>query len=71
MSGHGILKRFHPIFDKKDPPEAKELPDLFGLLLKVILLSSITTCNTEVTKVLKQAKMFITKNHFMNLTPAI
>ena len=25
MSGHGILKYFHPILDKKDPPEGKEL----------------------------------------------
>ena len=25
MSEHGILKYFHPILDKKDPPEGKEL----------------------------------------------
>ena len=25
MSGHGILKYFHPILDKKDPPEDKEV----------------------------------------------
>ena len=25
MSGHGILKYFHPILDNKDPPEDMEL----------------------------------------------
>ena len=35
MLGHGILKYFHPISHKKDspedkdPPEGKELPNLF------------------------------------------
>ena len=56
MSGYGILKYFHPILDKKDPPEGKELPNPSGLLSKVITLSSIASCNAEVTKVLKQAK---------------
>ena len=38
MSGHGILKYFHPITYKKDAPEdkdpseGKELPNLFGLI---------------------------------------
>ena len=46
-SGHGILKYFHPITHKiytpedKDPPEGKELPNLFELYIsKVIPLSS-------------------------------
>ena len=36
MLGHGILKYFHPITHKmyapedKDPPEGKELPNIFG-----------------------------------------
>ena len=36
MSGHGILNYFRPITHKmyapedKDPPEGKELPNLFG-----------------------------------------
>ena len=39
MSGHGILKYFHPITHKmyapedKDPPEGKELPNQFGLYI--------------------------------------
>ena len=53
MLGHGILKYFCPILDKKNPPEDKELPDP---LSKVIQLLSIASCNAEVTKVLKQAK---------------
>ena len=54
MSGHGILKYFYPISDKKDitedkdPPEGKDLPNPSGSLLKVIPLSSITICNAEV-----------------------
>ena len=51
MLGHGILKYFRPILDKKDPPEDKELPDPSGPLSKVIPSSSIASCNAEVTKV--------------------
>ena len=36
MLGHGILKYLHPIFDKKDLSEDKELPDPSGPLLKAI-----------------------------------
>ena len=61
MSEHGILKYFCPILDKKDPPEDKELPDP---LSKVIPSSSIASCSAEVTKVLKQAKRSVTKNHY-------
>ena len=71
MSGHGILKYFHPILDKKDSPKDKELPDPSGPLSKVMPLSSIACCNAKVTKVLKQAKRSVTKNHYMKLTPAI
>ena len=51
MAGHGILKYFCPIFDKKnppedkDPPEDKELANPSGLLSKDIPLSSIASCN--------------------------
>ena len=48
MAGHGILKYFYPILDKKDPPEDKELPNPSGPLSKVIASSSIANCNTEV-----------------------
>ena len=54
--------------EDKDPPEVKELPNLFGLyILKVIPSSSwsIASCNADVTKMLKQAKHSYTK-----LTPA-
>ena len=74
MSGHRILKHFRPI--KKDPhvdknpPEDKELPDPSGLLSKVIPLSSITSFNAEVAKVMKQAKWPITKSGYTKLTPA-
>ena len=60
MLGHGILKYYRPNLDKKDPPEAKELPDPSGSLSKVIPLSSIASCNAEVSKVLKQAKRSVT-----------
>ena len=60
MSEHGILKYFCPILDKKDPPKDKEFPDP---LSKVTPLSSIASCSAEVTKVLKQAKQSVTKNH--------
>ena len=75
MSGHGILKYFC-LLDKKDPPEDKdpldnkELPDPSGSLSKVIPLSSTTSCNAEVTKVLKEAKQSVTKGCYMKLTPA-
>ena len=63
MSQHGILKYFRPILDKKDPPEDKELPDP---LSKVTTgSSSIASCSAEVTKVLKQAKRSVTKNHYV------
>ena len=71
MSEHGILKYSHPILDKKDPPEDKELPDPSEPLPKVIPLPSIASCNAEVTKVLKQAKCSVTKSYYMKLTPAI
>ena len=70
MSGHGILKYFHPITHKKvvpenkDPLEGKELPNLFGsYLLKVIPFSSwsIASSNVDVTTVLKQVKCSFTK----------
>ena len=60
MSEHGILKYVCPILDKKDPPEDKELPDP---LSKVTPSSSIASYSTEVTKVLKQVKRPVTKNH--------
>ena len=44
MSKHAILKYFHPILDKKDPPEDKELFAPSGLLSKVIPSSSIASC---------------------------
>ena len=53
--GHGILKHFHCILDKKDPTEDKDLPNP-SPLSKVIPSSSIASCNAEVTKVLKQAQ---------------
>ena len=71
MLGHGILKYFRPITHKKDtpedkdPPEGKELCNLFGSYLsKAIPLSlwSIASCNTDVTSVLKHAKCSLTKN---------
>ena len=65
------MKYFHLILDKKCPPEDKELPDLSGPLSKVTPSSSIASCDTEVTKVLKQAKWSVTKNRYMKLTPAI
>ena len=58
-----------PILDKKDPPEDKELPDSSWPSSKVILSLSIASCNAEVTKVLKQVKQSVTKNHCMKLTP--
>ena len=81
MSGHGILKYFRPITHKmyapedKDPPEGKELPNLFVLyiiILKVISSSSgsIASCNADVTRVVKQAKRYFTKNCYMKLIPA-
>ena len=62
MSEHGISKYFCPILqlDKKDPPKDEELPNP---LSKVTPLSSIASCSAEVTKVLKQAKWSVTKNH--------
>lgn len=76
MSGHGILKYFRPISNKKDPPkdkdrpEDKALPDPSGPLSKIVPSSSIASCNVEVTKVLKQAKQPVAKNRYMKLTPA-
>ena len=48
-----------------------ELPDPSRPLSKVIPFSSIASYNTEVTKVLQQAKQSVTKNHYTKLTPAI
>ena len=58
--------------EDKDPPEGKELPNLFGShKLKVIpLSSSIASCNADVTRVLKQAKRSFTENCYTKLTPA-
>ena len=53
MSGHRILKYFHPIVDKK------QLPDPSGPLSKVVPSSSIASCNAKVSEVLKQAKQSI------------
>ena len=69
------MKYFRPILDKKDPPEDKdqfedkELPNPSGSLSKVIPSSSIANCNAEVTKVLKQAKLSVTKSCYTKLTP--
>ena len=70
MLGHGILKYFRPILDKKDPPEDKESPNPSRPLSKVIPSSSIASYNAEVTKVLKQAKRSVTKNRYTKVTPA-
>ena len=65
MSGHGILKYFCYIFNKKDPPpEDKELPGPSGPLLKVLPSLSIASCNAEVIKIMKQAKQFVTKSRY-------
>ena len=65
------MKYFCPILDKEDAPEDKELPDPSGPLSKVIPLSSIiNNCNAEVSKVLKQVKWSVIKNHYTKLTPA-
>ena len=70
MSGHGILKYFCPILDKKDPPEDQKLPDPSAPLSKLIPSSSIASCNAEVTKVLKQAKpASVVKKCYTKLTP--
>ena len=61
MSEHGILKYFHPILEKKDPPEDKKLPDPSGLLSKVIPSLSIASCNAEVAKVLKKQNSLLLK----------
>ena len=72
MSEHGILKYFCPILDEKDPPRDKGLLDPSWPLSKFIpSSSSIASCDAKVTKVLKQAKWSVTKNHYMKLTPAI
>ena len=58
MLGHEILKYIHLTLDKKDPPEDKKLCDPSGPLSKVIPSSSnIASCNAEVTKLLKHAKL--------------
>ena len=70
MSGHGILKYFSLIThekddpEDKDPPEGKELPNVFGSYLSKVIpssLSSIASCNADVNRVLKQAKCSFTK----------
>ena len=76
MSGDGILKYFHPITgnkdtpEEKDPPGGKELTNPSGPLLKVIPSSSVAICNTEVTKVPKQAKQSVTPKCYMKLIPS-
>ena len=45
-------------------------PNPFGPLLKVILTSSIASCNVEVTKMLKQEQQSVTKNCYRKLTSA-
>ena len=61
MSHHVRTWNFEVLLNKEDAPEDKELPDPSGPLLKVIPSSSIASCNTEVTKVLKQVKQSVTK----------
>ena len=72
MSGQGIVKYFRPISNKKnDPPEDKELPDPSQPLSKVIPSSSISRCNAEVSKVIKEVKgSAVTRNSYTKLTPA-
>ena len=36
MLEHGILKYFHPILDRQNPPEDKELYNLSGPLSKIV-----------------------------------
>ena len=72
MSGHGMLKYFHPITHKqdapedKDPLEGKELSNLSGpYLSKVIPPSSSLSIasylyNADVTRMLKQVKRSFT-----------
>ena len=67
MSGHGNLKYFCPILNKKNQPLDKELPDSSGPLSKIIPLLSIASCISEVTKVLKQVKRSLTKNRYTKL----
>ena len=62
MSEHGILKYFYPILDKKDPPEDKGYIIHLGNYRPLL---SIASCNAEVTKVLKQAKWYVTKNRYL------
>ena len=53
--------------EDKDPPEGKELPNLFGLYIsKVIPSSSPAVLNADVTRVLKQVKRSFTKNCYTN-----
>ena len=72
-----MLKYFRPITHKKeapedkDPPEGKKLRNLFGSYLSKVIPSplwSISSCNTDVTRVLKHVKRSFTKNCYV--TPA-
>ena len=74
MSGRGILKYFRPITHKmyasedKDPPQGNELPNaiylghIYRKLYHRHRDQLIATCNTDVTRVLKQAKCSFIKN---------
>ena len=69
MSGHGILKYFHPL--EKDSPQDKQLPDPSGPLSKVVPPSAIASCNAEVSRELKQTKRPATNwQCYMKLNPA-
>ena len=70
MLQHRILKYFHPVLDKKDPSEDKELPNPSGPLSKVEPSLSIASCKAEIMKVLKQVKWPVAKNCYTKLTSA-
>ena len=71
VRGYVRIWNFDPILDKNDPPEDKKLPNPSGQLSKAMLSLPIASCNTAVTKVLKQTKRSVIKNHNKKLTPAI
>ena len=81
MSGHGILKYFRPITHKKDasenkdPSEGQEYiylsgPYLSKVIPPIVIVINCQLYNTDVTRLLKQAKCSFTKNCYTNLTPA-
>ena len=53
MSGHRILKYFRPKTHKmyapedKDPPEGKELPNLFGSYISKVILTIVIVINCQ------------------------